>query len=234
MKKTEIAIELKTINKTYKNGSIRVLCDVNKNFYNGLFYAIKGHSGSGKSTLINILGLIDSPDNGEYKVYNQNTKNLSDKELSYLRMKHIGFIFQDYNLNYNLKAYENIISPLIINKDISASERKKLAMTLLKKVGLERRANHFPKELSGGEQQRVAIARSLANNPSIILADEPTGNLDKENEKIIFEKLKELANIGKCVIVVSHSEEIKDYADVILTLENGKLIGEENEINWFN
>ena len=166
---------------------------------------------------------MDDLTSGEYLLYNKTTKSLSDKESSYYRMKHIGFIFQEYNLNPYLKAYENVIVPMLINKKIKPQNRLSKAENLLSDVGLFERKDHFPKELSGGEQQRVAIARALANNPDIIIADEPTGNLDKKNEKIIFKILKQMAESGKCVIVVSHSDEISSYADVNLLLEDGLL-----------
>ena len=224
-------IRLKNIKKDYKtlNEKLEILKGVDYTFEKGNLYAIKGHSGSGKTTLIKILGLLENPTSGEYLLFNKTTNNLSDYEASNCRLKHIGFIFQEYNLNPYLKAYENVIVPMLINKDINKKDRNELCNKLLKIVDLQDRANHFPRELSGGEQQRVAIARALANNPDIIIADEPTGNLDKENEKIIFELLKELAKKDKCVIVVSHSNEILAYADKIINLENGKLVEVQND-----
>lgn len=218
-------IELKKIKKEYtiQNGKLEVLEGINYSFETGKLYAIKGHSGSGKTTLIKILGLMDEATSGDYLLYGNSTKGLSDKETSYCRMKHIGFIFQEYNLNPYLKAYENIIVPMIINKEINSKNCIISSEKLLKEVGLLERKEHFPKELSGGEQQRIAIARALANNPDLIIADEPSGNLDKNNEKIIFKLLKRMAEDGKCVIVVSHSDEISSYADVSLLLENGVL-----------
>lgn len=224
-------ISLKNIKKDYKtsNEKLEVLKGVDYTFEKGNLYAIKGHSGSGKTTLIKILGLLENPTSGEYLLFNKKTKNLSDYEASNYRLKHIGFIFQEYNLNPYLKAYENVIVPMLINKDINKKDRTELCNKLLKIVDLKDRANHFPRELSGGEQQRIAIARALANNPDIIIADEPTGNLDKENEKIIFKLLKKLAKKDKCVIVVSHSNEILAYADKIINLENGKLVEVQND-----
>ncbi len=218
-------IELINLKKEYKTSkeNLEVLKGINYSFEQGKLYAIKGHSGSGKTTLVRILGLMDDLTSGEYLLYNKTTKSLSDKESSYYRMKHIGFIFQEYNLNPYLKAYENVIVPMLINKKIKPQNRLSKAENLLSDVGLFERKDHFPKELSGGEQQRVAIARALANNPDIIIADEPTGNLDKKNEKIIFKILKQMAESGKCVIVVSHSDEISSYADVNLLLEDGLL-----------
>jgi len=218
-------IRLEQLSKSYhtKTEKLEVLKKISIAFEEGKFYAITGHSGSGKSTFINILGLIDQFDDGFYYLYGKNVKDLTDKEMSQLRMKNIGFVFQEFYLNTTLKAYENVIVPMLINKQILKSERKKRAVKLLEMVGLKDRIEHFPKELSGGEQQRVAIARALANNPSIIIADEPTGNLDEKNEEQIFELLQKIAKEGKCVIVVSHSKEIKKYADVIYSLSNGEL-----------
>ncbi len=224
-------ITLKNIKKDYKTikGKIEVLRGVDYTFEKGKFYAIKGHSGSGKTTLIRILGLLDNPTSGEYLLYNKETKNLNDYEASDCRLKHIGFIFQEYNLNPYLKADENVMVPMLINKEIDKKDRKELCSKLLKLVDLSDRANHFPRELSGGEQQRVAIARALANDPDIIIADEPTGNLDKENEKVIFKLLKELSKKDKCVIVVSHSDEVLAYADKIINLEYGELVEVKND-----
>ena len=225
--KTKI-IQLNNIQKTFhtKNKKINVIRNLNAEFYAENLYAIMGHSGNGKSTLIHILGLIDVCDDGEYQIYGKNVKNLKDKDASYMRMKNIGFVFQEFNLIPTLKAYENVMLPMLINKEIQLKEKKERSIELLESVGLKERINHFPKELSGGEQQRVAIARSLANNPNIILADEPTGNLDEKSEKEIFTLLKKLAEAGKCVIVVSHSNEIKNYADKVFVLNKGKLEGE--------
>ena len=208
----------------YKNyEKIVALDNFSYEFNKGKFYAIMGHSGSGKSTLLSIIGLIDACDEGRYLMQDNDVSKMSDQETSMIRNEKIGFIFQEYYLDLYLKAYENVILPMIINKKILKQNRKIKALELLKKFGLENRVNHYPKEMSGGEQQRVCLARSLANDPEIILADEPTGNLDEKNEEIIFENLKELSKT-KCVIVISHSEKIKEYADVILNIQNGKLV----------
>lgn len=160
------------------------MSNINVKFYSGKLYAIMGESGSGKSTLINILGLVDNFDAGDYIIYDKNLKTIGEEEICKIRMKNIGFIFQDIYLDTNLKAYENVMLPMLINRNIK--NKKEKSLELLKSVKLEDRVNHFPQQLSGGEEQRVAIARALANDPTIILADEPTGNLDKKNEKIIF------------------------------------------------
>ncbi len=219
-------IELKDVNKTYrKNDSeVKALVDINITFQKGEFYAIMGHSGSGKSTLINILGLMNKCDSGNYYFNGNDVKNLNDMEASKIRMKEIGFVFQEFYLDEYMTAKDNIILPMLINKDIEKQEREKIAEDLLKKVNLLERKDHLPKELSGGERQRICIARALANNPSIILADEPTGNLDEDNEKVIFEYLKQLSQEGKCVIVVSHSNEVKNYADEIINIQKGELV----------
>lgn len=218
-------MKVENITKIYrtKTSEIKALDNISYEFIPGKMYAIMGHSGSGKSTLISILGLIDTYTSGKISIENKDVSKLKENELADLRMKHIGFVFQDFYLDEHLKAYENIILPMLINKEIKKENRKEKAFKLLKELGLEERINHYPGEMSGGECQRVAIARSLANDPQIILADEPTGNLDEENEKLVFSILKDLSKQGKCVIVVTHSEEIKNYADEILTISKGKL-----------
>lgn len=225
MKKKKSLITLKNVTKNYisRHRNILVLDDVSVEFLSGTFYLIIGHSGNGKSTLINILGLIDSKFDGNYTIYGQNISTLNDKDLAKIRMQHIGFIFQDFYLDPYLKAIENVIVPMYINKNISKENRKSKAIELLDRVGLKERIHHFPRELSGGEQQRVSIARALANDPDIILADEPTGNLDSTNEKMVFEQLKKLSKDGKCIIVVSHSDLAKKYADVVYELDDHKL-----------
>lgn len=218
-------MNIENVCKVYKtkNDEVKALDNVSYEFKPGKLYAIMGHSGSGKSTLISILGLIETLTSGRITINNKDISKLKDDELANLRMKYIGFVFQDFYLDEHLKAYENVLLPMLINKEIKKSDRKEKALKLLTDLGLNERINHYPKELSGGEQQRVAIARSLANDPEIILADEPTGNLDEENEKLVFETLNDLAKKGKCVIVVTHSEEIKKYADEILKITKGKL-----------
>lgn len=218
-----MSLKLEHISKDFQlsNERLNILCDVNYEFELNKFYAIVGHSGVGKSTLIKILGLINTSTDGKYYIDEIDVAKQSESDLANFRAKNIGFIFQDYMLDSYLKAYENVMVPMYLNKNII--NKKEKALELLKSVGLENRVNHYPSELSGGEQQRVSIARALANDPSYILADEPTGNLDEKNENIIFEKLKELSKQGKCIITVSHSKEIEKYADVVLTIKDGKL-----------
>ena len=219
-------MELKNVSKIYKlkGEEIVALKDFSYKFESGKLYGIMGHSGSGKSTLINILSLLEIPTSGTYILDKKDVSKLNSSELANLRLNTIGFVFQDFYLDENMTALENIMLPLLINKSLNFNEKVKKAKKLLNEVGLDNRIKHFPKELSGGEKQRVAIARALANEPKIILADEPTGNLDEDNEKIIFEQLKKLIKEGKCVIVVSHSDEINNYADEILKISKGKLV----------
>lgn len=218
-------ITIEDITKTYKTKKrdVEVLKNIDLTFSLGKFYAIMGPSGSGKSTLFNILGLVDTPSSGTYKINGINTTKLTDKSSSIIRMNNIGFVFQDFNLDPYLNALENVMMPLYLNKKIKKEDREKISKDILTKLNLENRLEHFPNELSGGEAQRVAIARALVNNPNIILADEPTGNLDEELETEIFKILKSLTKENKCVIVVSHSSKIKEYADVVYTLKDGKI-----------
>ncbi len=218
-------LEIINLTKIYekKNEKIIAVDNANYKFESGRLYAIMGHSGSGKSTLLNILGTLDKQTSGEYYIDGTNTGTLNEIELNHLRMKGIGFIFQNYLLDPNLKSYENVMLPMYINNEIKKENRKEFACKLLEYVNLNNRINHYPNELSGGEQQRVAIARALANNPKVIIADEPTGNLDEENEEIIFKILKKLAESGRCVIIVSHNDNILKYADNVLYMKNGKL-----------
>lgn len=220
-------IILKNIRKNF--GTLKVLENITCEFREKTFYAILGESGTGKTTLINILGLLDTSYNGTYLLNNINVLDSHNKSLTLNKSTKIGFVFQDYQLLQNMTALENVMIPMLLNNEIKRKNRRDLAIRLLKKVGLEDRKDHYPKELSGGEQQRVAIARALANNPEIILADEPTGNLDKKNETVIFELLKNISQDGKCVIIVSHSLNITNYADYIYKLQNGKIFGEKNE-----
>lgn len=218
-------MKLNNLSKIYVKDKkkIKVLDNINISFSKGKFYGIIGKSGAGKTTLINILGLLDNYDEGEYEIDNILSSNLTEDEKAELRMRKFGFVFQTYYLNDKLTACENVMIPMLINKDIAKDKRKERAIQLLKQFGLEDRINHYPKELSGGEQQRVALARALANDPEVLIADEPTGNLDKENEKLIFDYLKEMTRKDKCVIVVSHNDIINKYADKIYLLESGTL-----------
>lgn len=204
-------IEVKNLSKAY--GTNIVLKNKSFVFESKKLYAIVGHSGSGKTTLFNIIGLIDNDYDGELTIDGAIAKKMSIDYKARLRNKKIGFVFQNFLLNDYLTVIENVCLPLITNKKLSKYEKQNKALKILNQLNIESKSKRFPKELSGGEQQRVAIARALINDPDIILADEPTGNLDRDNENEVFKELKKLANAGKCVIVISHSQEILKYAD---------------------
>ena len=216
-------IELKNVSKIYNN-KVTAMDNVSLKLSEGEFIAVMGQSGSGKSTLLQIAGLLDSCTSGEVIINGENVSKLDKNKLADVRMKSLGFVFQAFHLNSHLKVYENIMVPMLINSEFkNKAEMKQRAEELVATVGLSHRIDHYPSELSGGEQQRVAIARALANNPDFILADEPTGNLDNKNELMIFEELKKLAESGKGVLVVSHNDAVMDFADRICIMKDGVL-----------
>jgi putative ABC transport system ATP-binding protein len=215
-------IQLNKINKSYQNGDqeLRVLKDIDLEVEEGEFLAIMGPSGSGKSTLMNIIGLLDRASSGEYHLDATEVSHLSDKKLAQVRNKEIGFVFQQFFLLAKLNALQNVELPLIY-AGVATSKRQGLAKQFLEKVELSERMHHLPSELSGGQKQRVAIARALVNNPSIILADEPTGALDTKTGQQIMELLTELNHEGKTIIMVTHEPEIADYAKRKIVLRDG-------------
>lgn len=218
----EYQVELKNITKSYTYFSkniIPVLKNVSYAFEKGKFYGVMGVSGAGKSTLLNLIGLLDKADEGDILIAGKKIENLTKDEMAYMRMKHIGFVFQDYYLNPKLNVTENIILAMKINKEIPKKDYLSRVKGLLAEFGMDGMQERYPKELSGGEQQRVCIVRALANNPGLILADEPTGNLDSANEINVLEHLKELSKSGKTVIVVTHNDIVKEYADEVYYLE---------------
>jgi len=226
-------IELHDVCKTYKMGEVMVnaLCGVTMGIEKGELTAIMGPSGSGKSTMMNILGCLDQVTSGEYILDGVNTSSLNDNELAEIRNRKIGFVFQQYNLLARTRAVDNVELPLIYSGS-SAKNRHQKAMEALATVGLEKRAHHKSNELSGGEQQRVAIARALINEPSIILADEPTGNLDtKTGLEIvgIFQRLN--LERGITIIYVTHAPEIAEFTQRIIRLRDGALVGDERVVN---
>ncbi|WP_373714071.1 ABC transporter ATP-binding protein [Streptococcus sp.] len=215
-------IQLNKINKNYQNGDqeLRVLKDIDLEVEEGEFLAIMGPSGSGKSTLMNIIGLLDRSSSGDYYLDETEVSHLSDKKLAQVRNKEIGFVFQQFFLLAKLNALQNVELPLIY-AGVATSKRQGLAKQFLEKVELSERMHHLPSELSGGQKQRVAIARALVNNPSIILADEPTGALDTKTGQQIMELLTELNHEGKTIIMVTHEPEIADYAKRKIVLRDG-------------
>lgn len=221
-------MKLVNVNKIYNTTEkLHILKDININFEKGKFYAIMGRSGSGKSTLVNILGLLDTPTSGEYYLEDINVGELNDIEKSKIRGLKIGFVFQSFYLNKNLTALENVILPTYINNNIAKNDRVVIAKKIIDKLHILDRCNHKPSALSGGERQRVAIARALVNNPDIIIADEPTGNLDSKNEIDVLNILKEISMEGKIVIVVTHNPLIKEYADILYKIEDGYIYEEK-------
>ncbi|MCK4330555.1 ABC transporter ATP-binding protein [candidate division WOR-3 bacterium] len=218
-------IETKQIKKVYKMGNIDVnaLRGVNLNIEEGEFIAIMGPSGSGKSTLMHILGCLDTPTSGTYLFRGREVQDLSEDELANTRNREVGFVFQTFNLLPRMKAFENVELPLMYSGGRAAAIRKR-ALDVLERVGLEDRVNHRPTELSGGERQRVAIARALVNNPKLVLADEPTGNLDSKTGHEIMELFRSLHKEGRTLIAVTHDPEISEYADRIVKIRDGIII----------
>lgn len=223
-------IHLENIRKSYYLGKqeLPVLKGISLDIYKNEYVALMGPSGSGKSTLMNILGCLDSPSGGKYLLNNKDVSRMPDNDLAEVRNKEIGFVFQQFNLLPRLTAAENVALPLVYS-GISRKERQERALEVLKRVKLEDRSLHKPNELSGGQAQRVAIARALINNPSIILADEPTGNLDSKTSYEIMEILSKIHKEGNTVILVTHEEDISQYAHRVIRLRDG--IIETDKIN---
>ena len=221
------AISLRNIHKTYLIGieGIPALRGVSLKVKKGEFLTIFGTSGGGKTTMLNIIGTIDTPSRGDVKIFDKLIKsNTTDGELSNIRLNNIAFVFQSFNLFQNLNVLENVEMPMKIKGKLSSKEIKDRAMNLIKKVGLENRINHFPNQLSGGEQQRVTIARALVNNPDILLLDEPTGDLDTKNADIVMSLLLELNLInGITMIMVTHDVALKNFGQKIVRVIDGKI-----------
>ncbi|MGO5052187.1 ABC transporter ATP-binding protein [Lachnospiraceae bacterium LCP25S3_G4] len=235
----EELICVENICKVYNPGEneVRALDGVSIRIHAGELVAIIGHSGSGKSTLMNMLGCLDVPTSGSYYLHHNDVSHMTDNELSDIRNREIGFIFQGFNLIANLDAIGNVELPLIY-RGLDKKTRRGLAMEALKMVGLESRMRHKPSEMSGGQQQRVAIARAIAARPPVILADEPTGNLDSKSSQEIMEILKGLYKEGRTVIIITHDDEIASQAQRVIRIKDGKieadfhnveLEGKENE-----
>ena len=220
----EPLIRVRDLCKVYNPGEneVRALDHVDLSIDKGELVGIIGHSGSGKSTLMNMLGCLDVPTSGNYYLNGKDVSNMTDDELSDVRNVEIGFIFQGFNLIPNLTAKENVELPLIY-RGVSKKEREDLAVESLKAVGLERRMDHKPSEMSGGQQQRVAIARAIAARPPVILADEPTGNLDSRSTQEIMEVLKELHRSGRTVILITHDDEIAAQVNRVIRIKDGKV-----------
>lgn len=232
-KNSKPLIEMKEIIKRYNIGTeseIEILHGIDLKIYEGEFVAIVGESGSGKSTLMNIIGVLDKQTEGEYYLDGIDIKNANEEEMNVIRNKKIGFVFQNFNLIGRTSALKNVELPMLY-AGVPAEERTKRAKELLSKVGMVSRANHMPNELSGGQKQRVAIARSLVNNPSIILADEPTGALDSETSAMVMDIFNDLnKNQGKTIILITHSKEIAEQCPRIVTIKDGEIINDSKEV----
>lgn len=223
-------ITLEGITKTYVNGklTVPVLHGIDLSIYEGEFTSIMGPSGSGKSTFMNILGCLDRPTSGSYRLDGEEVAHLGDDELAYVRNKRIGFVFQSFNLLPKLTALDNVALPMVY-AGVSKAERKARAGQLLTDLGLGTRLDHMPAELSGGQRQRVAIARALANDPAIIMADEPTGNLDSKASLDVMHIFTELYQEGRTIILVTHEPDIAEYAGRNVVLKDGLIV--EDRIN---
>lgn len=222
------SIKLEDVQKEYHLGDtiVEALKNVDVEIEEGDFVAIMGPSGSGKSTLMNMVGALDVPTSGKVSVGDTDISSLSEDDLAVLRSKKVGFVFQQFNLIPSMNATENVALPMLF-RGKSKKERTQRAQNILEKVGLGERLTHMPSELSGGQRQRVSIARALANDPDIILADEPTGNLDSKTGEKIMDLLTELNNEGKTIIMVTHDEDDASYADRIINIVDGKVGVEE-------
>ena len=226
-------IEVKDAYKIYNPGEneVHALDGVSLTVDRGEFLMIVGHSGSGKSTLMNMLGLLDICTSGEYLIDGKNFSNLTDDELSEIRNKEIGFIFQGFNLIPSLTAKGNVELPLIY-RGVKKEEREKLSVDALRRVGLEKRMNHLPSQMSGGQQQRVSIARALANKPAILFADEPTGNLDGKSGREVLTLLRQVSHeLGITLVLVTHDLNVAEQAERIIQLEDGHIARDTGVVN---
>jgi putative ABC transport system ATP-binding protein len=221
-------IVLEAVSKIYRTGSIevRALDHVDLQIHQGEMIAIMGHSGSGKSTMMNILGCLDAPTEGNYLLDGVDVVSLNDKQLAKIRNRKIGFVFQSFNLIPRTTAARNVELPLVY---AGISGRRARAVAALEQVGLGNRATHLPNELSGGQQQRVAIARALVTDPSMILADEPTGALDSTSTQDIMKLLVELNDGGRTVVIITHEDDVAAYASRVVTLEDGRVISDATQ-----
>ena len=228
----QAVIDIQGITKTYVNGklSVPVLHGIDLQVNKGEFVSIMGPSGSGKSTFMNILGCLDRPTIGSYRLNGDEVATLSDDELAFVRNKQIGFVFQSFNLLTKLTALENVARPMIY-AGMDKKSRNERAAALLSSVGLGDRMDHLPSELSGGQRQRVAIARALANNPAIIMADEPTGNLDSKSTIDVMNIFRGLYDEGRTIILVTHEPEIATYASRNVVLRDGLIVEDSQNLN---
>jgi putative ABC transport system ATP-binding protein len=221
-------IQIKNISKVFQTEEIetKALNEVSITINQGEFVTIMGPSGSGKSTLLNIVGLLDNASSGSYQLLNQEMIGLKEQEKAKVRKQNIGFVFQNFNLIDELSVYDNIELPLIYN-NVPASERKQKVNEIAERLGISHRLKHFPQQLSGGQQQRVAVARALINNPKIILADEPTGNLDSKNGNEVMELLTDLHAQGATILMVTHSNYDASFSQKTIVMKDGMILSEK-------
>lgn len=227
-------IELRNVSKTYDLGEVQVeaLKHATLSIERGEYVALIGPSGSGKSTLMNTLGCLDRPTEGSYRLDGQEVATMSANERAELRNRHLGFVFQNFNLLARTSAVENVELPLLYTPGVSARERRRRAVELLQKVGLGDRLDHHPSQLSGGQQQRVAIARALVNGPSILLGDEPTGNLDSKTSRDVIRLFRQLnQDNGITVIIVTHDPGVAHYADRVIVLHDGEVVNDTRDVH---
>ena len=222
-------IKIEGLSKFFRTEEVETIAlnKVSLEVKDGEFVAVMGPSGCGKSTLLNILGLLDNPSEGNYYLGDQEVGHLKEKERTQVRKGNIGFVFQSFNLIDELNVYENIELPLLY-MGVSASERKQKVKEAMERMAIMHRSKHFPQQLSGGQQQRVAIARAVVSNPKLILADEPTGNLDSKNGKEVMELLSELNKEGTTIVMVTHSQHDAGFAGRIINLFDGQVVTEAN------
>ena len=225
-------LKTENLNKLFRTDEVETtaLNDVNIQVEEGEFTSIMGPSGCGKSTLLHILGLIDNPDSGKYFFLDEDVSSYSERQRAQLRKENIGFVFQSFNLIDELSVYENVELPLIYTK-VPANQRKKTVEEMLEKMNMAHRAKHFPQQLSGGQQQRVAVARAIGNQPNLILADEPTGNLDSEHGEEVMKILTTLNQEGTTIVMVTHSAEDAAVGNRIIRMLDGKVVSADSSLD---
>ncbi|SMF18091.1 putative ABC transport system ATP-binding protein [Alteromonadaceae bacterium Bs31] len=222
-------ISMESINKVFYSDDVEThaLSNINLTIHEGEYLAITGPSGCGKSTLLSVLGLLDTASSGNYQLASQPSMNLSTKQRSHIRNKEIGFIFQSFNLISDMSVWENVLLPLSYRSDLKNNEKDALAKEALEQVGMSHRMNHYPAQLSGGQQQRVAVARAIAGKPSLLLADEPTGNLDTKNAKAVMELLSKLHNTGCTICIVTHDPNYAAATQRSVHMIDGQIVADE-------